>query len=69
MPVNTSGGLLSEAYFMGLTPISEGAMQIMGRCVQRQLGPATHTKRPEIILCSDNGGVLQSHSSILLRRL
>jgi len=68
-PVNTSGGLLSEAYFMGLTPISEGAMQIMGRCGQRQLGPVTHTKRPEIILCSDNGGVLQSHSCILLRRL
>ena len=69
MPVNTSGGQLSEAYFMGLTPIAEGAMQIMGRCGKRQLGPATGTKSPEIILCSDNGGILQSHSCILLRRL
>jgi len=67
--VNTSGGQLSEAYYMGLTPIAEGAMQIMGRCGQRQLGPATKTKSPEIILCSDNGGILQSHACILLRRL
>ncbi len=61
-PVNTSGGLLSEAYFMGLTPISEGVMQLMGRCGKRQL------KDPKIILCCDNGGVLQSHCTIILRR-
>ncbi|MBA7701975.1 hypothetical protein ES703_110726 [subsurface metagenome] len=69
LPVNTSGGQLSEAYFMGLTPLTEGAMQIMGRCGDRQLGPKTNTKEPEIILCSDNGGTLQSHSCIILRRL
>lgn len=68
MPVNTSGGQLSEAYLMGLTPIAEGAMQIMGRCGDRQLGLQTRTKPPEIILCSDNGAILQSHSSLLLRR-
>jgi acetyl-CoA acetyltransferase len=68
MPVNTSGGQLSEAYYMGLTPLSEAAMQLMGRCGNRQLGPATNTKSPEIILCSDNGGVLQTHSCIVLRR-
>jgi len=68
MPVNTSGGLLSEAYFMGLTPLSEAAMQLMGRCGERQLGQSTQTKRPEIILCSDNGGILQTHSCIILRR-
>lgn len=69
MPVNTSGGQLSEAYYMGLTPLAEGAMQIMGRCGKRQLGPETQTKSPEIILCSDNGAVLQSHSCAILRRL
>jgi acetyl-CoA acetyltransferase len=69
LPVNTSGGLLSEAYFMGLTPLTEGAMQIMGRCGDRQLGPKTNTKEPKIILCSDNGGILQSHSCAILRRL
>jgi len=68
MPVNTSGGLLSEAYFMGMTPITEGVMQLMGRCGERQLGPATGTKEPEIILCSDNGAVFQSYASLILRR-
>lgn len=68
MPVNTSGGQLSEAYYMGLTPVSEAALQLMGRCGDRQLGPPTRTKTPEIILCSDNGGILQTHSCIILRR-
>ncbi len=69
MPVNTSGGLLAEAYFMGLTPLSEAVMQLMGRCGDRQLGPKTNTKEPEIILVSDNGGALQTHCCIILRRL
>jgi acetyl-CoA acetyltransferase len=69
LPVNTSGGQLSEAYFMGLTPLAEGAMQIMGRCGRRQLGPATGTREPRIVLCSDNGGILQSHACIILGRL
>ncbi len=68
MPVNTSGGLLSEAYFMGLTPLSEAAMQLMGRCERRQLGPDTGTKSPEIIIASDNGGILQTHTCTVLRR-
>jgi hypothetical protein len=68
MPANTSGGQLSEAYYMGLTPLSEAAMQLMGRCGDRQLGPATDTKSPSTILCSDNGGILQTHSCIILGR-
>lgn len=68
LPVNTSGGLLAEAYFMGMTPITEGVMQLMGRCGERQLGEKTGTKKPEIILCCDNGGVLQSHSTIILKK-
>lgn len=69
MPVNTSGGLLSESYFMGLTPLTEGVMQIMGRCGERQLGVVAGTRKTEIILCSDNGGILQTHSTAILRRL
>jgi acetyl-CoA acetyltransferase len=69
LPVNTSGGQLSEAYFMGLTPLTEGVMQLMGRCGDRQLGERTRTKAPEIILCSDNGGILQSHCCSILRRM
>ena len=68
LPVNTSGGQLSEAYFMGLTPISEAVMQLMDRCQDRQLGPKTGTKKPQIILCSDNGGILQSHACVIFRR-
>jgi acetyl-CoA acetyltransferase len=68
MPVNTSGGLLSEAYQMGLTPLTEGVMQLMGRCGERQLGPGTGNRTPEIILCSDNGGILQTHACYVLGR-
>lgn len=68
LPVNTSGGLLSESYFMGLTPLTEAVMQLMGRCGDRQLGSATGTKSPQIILCSDNGAILQTHSCTILRR-
>jgi len=68
MPVNTSGGQLSEAYYMGLTPLSEATMQLMRRCGNRQLGPATKSKPPRIILCNDNGGILQTHTCIILRR-
>jgi acetyl-CoA acetyltransferase len=69
MPINTSGGQLSEAYYMGLTQLTEATMQLMGRCGEHQLGPETNTKVPEIMLCSDNGGILQTHSTIILRRL
>lgn len=69
MPVNTSGGQLSEAYYMGLTQLTEAAMQLMDRCEERQLGPKTKTKVPGIILCSDNGAILQTHATIILRRL
>jgi len=68
LPVNTSGGQLSEAYFMGLTPISEAVVQLMGRAGERQLGPKTGSKSPEIILGSDNGGILQSHACYIFRK-
>ena len=31
LPVNTSGGLLSEVYYMGFTPLTEGVMQMRGQ--------------------------------------
>jgi acetyl-CoA acetyltransferase len=67
-PVNTSGGMLSEGYFMGLTPISEGVLQLLGRCGKRQLGKTTGTKEPEVIMCSDNGGVFQSNCAVILTK-
>ncbi len=69
LPVNTSGGQLSEAYFMGMTPLTEAVMQLMGRGEEHQLGPRTGTKDPEIILCTDNGAILQTHTCTIIRRL
>ena len=68
LPVNTSGGLLSESYQMGFTPLTEAVVQLQGRAGERQLGPKTKTKEPEIILVSGNGGILQTHSTVILRR-
>jgi len=68
LPVNTSGGLLSEVYQMGFTPLTEAVVQLQGRAGERQLGPMTNTKEPEIILVSGNGGILQTHSTVILRR-
>lgn len=67
-PVNTSGGLLSEAYQMGFTPLTEGVVQLQGAAGERQLGPSTGTKEPEIILVSGNGGIFQTHATVILRR-
>ena len=67
-PLNTSGGLLSEAYQQGFIPLTEAVLQLRGEAEERQLGPVTNTRSPEIILVGNNGGALQTHSTLVLRR-
>jgi hypothetical protein len=68
MPVNTSGGMLSEAYLMGMTSATESVMQLRGACGERQLGVVPGTKTPNIILCTDNGAVFNSNITMIFER-
>jgi len=62
MPVNTGGGELSAYYMWGMTPISEGVIQIRGDGGKRQVA------RHDIGLVSGNGGILSTHSTLVLGR-
>ena len=42
LPVNTFGGNLGEGHFQGFGHLREGAMQIMGRCGERQVHDVRH---------------------------
>ena len=59
-PVNTGGGQLSSFYMWGMTPISEAVIQIRGEGGKRQL------PRHELGLVSGNGGILSTHSSLVV---
>ena len=60
MPANTGGGQLSSFYMWGMTPVSEGIVQIRGDGGRRQV--AKH----EVGLVSGNGGILSTHSTLVL---
>jgi acetyl-CoA acetyltransferase len=62
LPINTSGGLLSEVYIQGWVGTHEAVCQLRGDCGQRQVPDA------EIALVTSSGGVLSTHATLLLRR-
>ncbi len=60
LPVNTGGGQLSSYYMWGMTPVCEGVIQVRGAGGKRQV------PRHELCLVSGNGGILSTHSTLLL---
>lgn len=60
LPVNTGGGQLSSFYMWGMTPVSEGVIQIRGE------GGARQVPNARVALVSGNGGILSTHSTLIL---
>jgi acetyl-CoA acetyltransferase len=63
IPVNTGGGQLSSFYMWGMTPVSEAVIQLRSDGGERQV-PDAH-----IALVSGNGGILSTHSTLILSNL
>jgi acetyl-CoA acetyltransferase len=63
LALNTGGGQLSSFYMWGMTPVSEAVIQLRGEGGARQA--PTH----DVALVSGNGGVLSTHSTLVLSRL
>ncbi|SER81845.1 thiolase family protein [Psychrobacillus sp. OK032] len=62
LPVNTSGGLLSETGMPGMQLIIEGVRQIRGECSDRQVPDA------KLGIISNQGGIMSTHATMILGR-
>jgi acetyl-CoA acetyltransferase len=62
LALNTGGGQLSSFYMWGMTPVSEGVIQVRGEGGRRQV------PQHDVALVSGNGGVLSTHATLVLAR-
>jgi acetyl-CoA acetyltransferase len=61
LPINTSGGLLSETGMPGMQLVIEGVRQIRG---------VAHSQVPDASICvvANQGGIMHTHSTLVLGR-
>ena len=62
LPMNTSGGMLSEANLLGWNHIAEGARQVRSECGERQVSDA------RVCVISGHGGFQASNAALVLTR-